>query len=173
MNAKSFALDILPKLKNVKTKANLSCPLQYVVSVEVRKYDKLICKDDFNIYIIYSLRNPGLQPRDAHRYVSSCELHIRPRGPGILNYPSPNSDYDGDQSQYSFTTSLFLIYLCAHVYPTDYIRGLHLVSLMPVQSQSLQRCCRPWRRNVNTGGWIKARRLARVEAIEGDWVRIR
>ncbi|XP_065845455.1 formin-1-like isoform X2 [Oscarella lobularis] len=38
--AEAFALDIIPKLKNVKTKDNSSNLLQYVVSVYVRKYDK-------------------------------------------------------------------------------------------------------------------------------------
>ena len=50
--AEAFALDILPKLKNVKTKDNSSNLLQYVVSVYVRKYDKVIALDDFSIFIL-------------------------------------------------------------------------------------------------------------------------
>eukprot|EP00118_Oscarella_pearsei_P003590 m.14982 g.14982 ORF g.14982 m.14982 type:complete len:1181 (+) comp26071_c0_seq2:219-3761(+) len=38
--AEAFALDILPKLKNVKTKDNSSNLLQYVVSLYVKKYDQ-------------------------------------------------------------------------------------------------------------------------------------
>ena len=50
--AEAFALDILPKLKNVKTKDNSSNLLQYVVSVYVRKYDKVITLDDFSMFIL-------------------------------------------------------------------------------------------------------------------------
>ena len=50
--AEAFALDILPKLKNVKTKDNSSNLLQYVVSVYVRKYDKVIALDDFSMFIL-------------------------------------------------------------------------------------------------------------------------
>ena len=53
MNAGEWpkSLDIPPKLKNVKTKDNLSNLLQYVVSVYVRKYDKVIALDDFSMFM--------------------------------------------------------------------------------------------------------------------------
>ena len=54
MNAGEWpkSLDIPPKLKNVKTKDNLSNLLQYVVSVYVRKYDKVIALDDFSMFML-------------------------------------------------------------------------------------------------------------------------
>ena len=65
----AFALDILPKLKNVKTKDYSSNLLHYVVSVYMGKYDKVIVLMIFNLYVIYSILF-----KDAGILAARCRL---------------------------------------------------------------------------------------------------